>query len=206
MEFFTWLEHSGFAVTIKESAALYELPLVLHAIGMAILVGLSVAVYLRILGVAPHVPLGPMEKFFPIMFVGFWVNALSGVVLFSLYPVKALTNPGFFIKMGGVVLAVLLLRRIKQQVFGDAANLGTRPVPAKGKAMAAVAIVVWLVTITAGRLMAYHNIAGVERQSSLAVLIASIVLLLAGYAVIRGEGSSEPAHADTWFYRLVKGR
>jgi hypothetical protein len=44
MEVFTWLEHSGFAVTIKENAALYELPLGLHAIGMAALVGFSSAV------------------------------------------------------------------------------------------------------------------------------------------------------------------
>jgi hypothetical protein len=154
MEFFTWLEHSGFAVTIKENAALYELPLVLHAIGMAALVGFSSAVYLRILGVAPSIPLGPMEKFFPIMYVGFWVNALSGLVLFSLYPVKALTNPGFFVKMGGVVLAVLCLRRIKQQVFGNPANLGTKPLPVKDKMLAGIAILVWLVTITAGRLMA----------------------------------------------------
>jgi hypothetical protein len=206
MEFFTWLEHSGFAVTIKETAALYELPLVLHAIGMAALVGLSSAVYLRILGVAPGLPLGPMEKFFPFMFVGFWVNALSGVVLFSLYPKKALTNPGFFIKMGGVVLAVLCLRRIKQQVFGNPASLDTTPIPVKDKMLAGIALLVWLVTITAGRLMAYHGIAGVERQSSLAVLIVSIVMLLGGYAVIRGGSSSKPVHADTWFYRLVKGR
>jgi len=206
MEVFTWLEHSGFAVTIKENAALYEFPLVLHAIGMAALVGFSSAVYLRILGVAPGIPLGPMEKFFPVMYVGFWVNALSGLVLFSLYPVKALTNPGFFVKMGGVVLAVLCLRRIKQHVFDNPANLGTKPLPVKDKMLAGIGILVWLVTITAGRLMAYHGITGVERQSSLAVLIVSLVMLLGGYAVIRGGGSNQPVHADTWFYRLVKGR
>ena len=127
MAFLTWLEHSGFAMTVKQSAVLYELPLVLHAIGMAILVGLSTAVYLRILGFASSLPLAPMERFFPLMYAGFWINATSGVVLFSLYPIKAVTNPGFFIKMGGVVLAIVCLRRIKRQVFGNPAVLDTRP-------------------------------------------------------------------------------
>ncbi|MSO82439.1 MAG: hypothetical protein EXQ53_03970 [Acidobacteria bacterium] len=166
----------------------------LHAVGMAVLVGLSTAVYLRILGVAARLPLAPMEQFFPLMYAGFWVNALSGVVLFSLYPVKAVTNLGFFVKMGGVVLSVVCLRRIKQQVFGNPANLGTTPVPTKDKVLAATALFFWLVTITAGRLMAYHDIANVERQSSIAVLVVTVVLLLARYAVARRFGSSEPSH------------
>jgi hypothetical protein len=93
MECLTWLEHSGFAMTIKQSTVLYELPLVLHAIGMAILVGFSTAVYVRILGLASSVPLAPLERFFPVMYAGFWINAASGVLLFILYPIKAVTNP-----------------------------------------------------------------------------------------------------------------
>ena len=62
MEFFTWLDQSSLAMSIKESAVLYNIPLVLHAVGMAALVGLSTAVYLRILGVASALPLAPMER------------------------------------------------------------------------------------------------------------------------------------------------
>jgi hypothetical protein len=191
MEFLRWLQDSGFAVSIKESAVLYEIPLVLHAIGMAALVGFSTAVYLRILGFASRLPLAPMEQFFPIMYAGFWVNAISGVVLFSIYPIKAVSNPGFFVKMGGVVLAVVCLRRVKREVFGNPASLDSSAVPTKGKILAGAGLFVWLVTITAGRLMAYHGITGVERDSALAVLVVTAVMLLAGYAVARGLGSSE---------------
>jgi hypothetical protein len=193
MEFLAWLEHSGFATTVKESAVLYEIPLVLHAIGMAALVGLSTAVYLRILGFGSSLPLAPMEQFFPIMYAGFWVNAISGVVLFSLYPIKAVTNPGFFIKMSGVVLAVVCLRRIKRQVFGNPAVLDTRPVPARDKILAGTSLFVWLATITAGRLMAYHGIAGVEWATAFAVLVVTVVLVLAGFTAARilGGNSSQ---------------
>jgi dipeptide/tripeptide permease len=196
MQFLVWLEHSGFATTVKESAVLYEIPLVLHAIGMAALVGLSTAVYLRILGFGSSLPLAPMEQFFPIMYAGFWINALSGVVLFSLYPIKAVTNPGFFIKMTGVVLAVVCLRRIKRQVFGNPAVLDTRPVPTRDKILAGTSLFVWLATITAGRLMAYHGIAGVEWATAFAVLVVTVMLVLAGFAADRILGMSSPSHVN----------
>jgi hypothetical protein len=196
MQFLVWLEHSGFAMTVKQSSVLYEIPLVLHAIGMAILVGLSAAVYLRILGFASSLPLGPMEGFFPFMYAGFWINAASGVVLFSLYPIKAVTNPGFFIKMGGVLLAVVCLRRIKRQVFGNPAVLDTRPVPSGDKVLAGTALFVWLATITAGRLMAYHGIAGVEWAAAFAVSVVAVMLVLAGLVVARILGGSRPSQVD----------
>ena len=196
MEFLTWLEHSGFAMTIKQNAVLYELPLVLHAIGMALLVGFSTAVYLRILGFASSLPLAPMEQFFPVMYAGFWVNATSGLVLFSLYPIKAVSNPGFFIKMGGVVLAVVCLRRIKRQVFGNPALLGTTPAPLPDRILAGTALFVWLATITAGRLMAYHGIAGVEWASAFAVSVVTIVLACAGFVAARLYGANRPSSID----------
>jgi hypothetical protein len=184
MELFVWLENSGFATWVREGGYLwaYDVFLTSHAVGMAVLVGLSSAVYLRILGFAPGLPLAPMEKFFPVMYAGFWINAVSGVVLFVAYPVKAVTNPGFYIKMGGVVLAVVCIRRIKHQVFGKPANLGTRAVPGHGRILAGASLLIWVGTITAGRLMAYHDIANVERQTSVAALVATVVLLVGGYA------------------------
>jgi len=198
MDFFAWLEHSGFAMWIKESDSLlgYDLYLACHAIGMATLVGLSAAVALRILGCAPRLPLAPMEGFFPLMFAGFWINAVSGAVLFITYPVKAVTNPGFYIKMGGVVLAVVCLRRLRRQVFGNPVCLDTRPVPMNGKILAGALLFIWVGTITAGRLMAYHDIAGVEWGTSLAMLVVTGVMLLAGYAVVPLLGWSKPSQVD----------
>jgi len=185
MDLLRQLEHSGLAMLIKQDTALYEIPLVLHAVGMALLVGFSTGLYLRILGFAPSLPLRPMEQFFPVMYAGFWLNALSGVVLFSLYPVKAVSNPGFFVKMAGVVLAVVCLRRIKQQVFGDPAKPLDQRLPLADRVLAASAMFVWLVTVTAGRLMAYHGIAGVEWASALAVFVVSLLLVSAGALAVQ---------------------
>lgn len=185
MAFFDWLEHSAFSMWIKEPDNVwlgYDLFLASHAVGMAFLVGLSSAVALRILGFAPRVPLGPLEKFFPLMYAGFWVNAISGVVLFAIYPLMPLGNPGFYVKLSGVVLAVLCVRRIRRVVFGDPVCRGLAPVPLQGKALAGTLLFLWLIVITAGRLMAYHGIANVERQVALGMAFIVPALLAAGWA------------------------
>ena len=38
------------------------------------------------------------------MWAGFWVNAVSGVLLLIAYPTKALTNPLFYVKL--VLIAI----------------------------------------------------------------------------------------------------
>ena len=198
MEFFNWLQDSGFATWLREADVLwaYDLYLTSHAIGMAMVVGLSAAVALRILGFAPSLPLAPMENYFPFMFAGFWLNFGSGVVLFIAYPVRAVTNPGFYIKMTGVLLAFFCIRRIRRQVFGNPACLGTKPVPTNGKILAGTLLFIWWGTILAGRLMAYHDIADVERATSFAVLTATVVLLFAGFIGFRLWAWSKPLRQD----------
>ncbi len=73
----------------------YTLFLSLHTIGLAFLVGFNAAIGLRILGVAPGLPLAPMLKFFPFMVAGFSVNAVTGVVLLTTAPTDFLTNVVF---------------------------------------------------------------------------------------------------------------
>jgi len=189
MEFLYAIEHSNLAVAVKESAVLYDIPLVLHGLGMGILVGLSAAICLRILGVASELPLAPLEQFYPWMWFGFWVNAASGVTLYLLYPTKATVNPGFYIKLGAIATAVVLMRKIKAEVFGRAAARTSGP--ANGKTLAFSALVAWMVALTAGRLMAYHPSTPVELHSAFVVLLLS-VLMLAAYAAVR-RVRAEPA-------------
>ena len=199
MHFFDWLEHCAFSMWVKDPETLfgYNMYLSAHGVGMAILVGLSSAVALRILGFAPHVPLGPMERFFPVMFLGFWLNLISGVVLFIIYPLMPIRNPGFYIKIGFVLAAVVCLRKIRRQVFGNPACRGTEPVPTNGKVLAGALLVIWAVVITAGRLMAYHGVANVERQTTVAMLILVPVLLGLGWAGLRLFGKAPGSHAHS---------
>jgi hypothetical protein len=95
-----WIESTAFSDWIKSSPSLLAFPflLVLHAWGMDCSPELNAAMDLRILGFAPRVPLSAMVKFYPVMWIGFVINAIS--VCFSLLDThKALTNPVFYLKL-----------------------------------------------------------------------------------------------------------
>jgi hypothetical protein len=151
-------ENSAFGSWVRESSSLWAYPaiLFLHTVGLGFVAGISTAVDLRILGVARKLPLAPMEKFFPVMWLGFWINALSGTALLIADATTKLTNPVFYIKMSFVALAVVNMMLIRRRVFRDPA-IDTAPPASPARWLAATSIVFWMGAITAGRLMAYFG-------------------------------------------------
>jgi len=186
MAFFTWLEESAFSMWVKDPDTLfgYDLFLTSHAIGMALLVGFSTAVALRILGFAPGLPLKPMERLFPVLFLGFWINALSGLVLFVIYPTKPVANPVFYAKMAFILAAIVCIRKMRSVVFTTGSG-GEAVVTPKARALAGGLLFIWVGAITAGRLMAYHGIANVERQVTIAMALLITVVAGTAFAVNR---------------------
>ena len=156
MGLFIWLEHTRFAIWLHESESVFAFPMVLllHTIGMGLLVGLATVVNLRLLGCIPRVRLAPMLKLFPLMWLGFWINAVTGVLLLIADATNKLANPVFYIKLVLVALGVLSIIAIRSHVFRDPA-LDKAPISSNGKALAVASLVLWATAITAGRLMAY---------------------------------------------------
>ena len=154
--FFLWLESTSFSTWMREEPSIWAFPMILavHTIGMALIVGIGVALDLRILGVGRDVPIREMKRFFVPMWVGFWLNVFSGVALLVAYPTKALTNPVFYTKLGLIAIALVLFQTIRRRLFRDGAA-SANPLPARLRLLAAASIVCWASAITAGRLLAY---------------------------------------------------
>lgn len=151
-----WIESSAFSVWMRESPSILAFPafLSLHAIGMGLAAGINAALALRILGVGPGIPLDEMERFVPLMWAGFWMNAVSGVGLFLAYPTKALTNPVFSLKLALIALALVLVRAIGRRVFRDRVAHTEAGWPAVRR-LAMTSMACWAGAIIAGRLLAY---------------------------------------------------
>jgi hypothetical protein len=148
---FAWLESTAPRAWIVESISLFAFPGILaaHTIGLVFLAGLTAALDLRLLGVAPAIPPIALVRLVPVMWFGLWLNVLTGFALLLAYPTKALTNPVFYLKLsliaGGLLILRATLLRIRE---GPASSGGT-------KLLAAVSLVVWAAAIVAGRLLAY---------------------------------------------------
>ena len=156
MDFLLRLEQSGFSSWVKESDSLFAFPgiLLLHTVGMTLVVGVSIAIDFRILGLAPELPLEPLEKFISVLWVGFWINAATGVILVFINASSVLANPDFWVKLLLIVLALVNLRFLRQRIFLDP-HVDKRPLSTNDRMLAATSIICWLGAIVAGRLLAY---------------------------------------------------
>ena len=155
MNFLSMIEQSGFSTWVRESNSLLAYPsvLFLHTVGMGFVAGISALIDLRLLGCAPEVPLGDIKKVLPFMWAGFWLNLVTGIVLFMLDATTKSVSPVFWTKLGfiGLAIAVCMTQR---KIFGDPL-VDKRPINMNGKLLAFASIVCWMGAITAGRLLAY---------------------------------------------------
>jgi hypothetical protein len=119
MELLGALENSGFGIWVRESGSLWSYPTIifLHSLGLSFVVGLSVALDLRLLGCAPRLPLPAFKRLFPIMWFGFWINTLSGIALLIADASTMAVNPVFYVKMACIVGAVAIMVAIRRQVL-----------------------------------------------------------------------------------------
>lgn len=153
---FFWIETSALSVWSRESTSVLAFPtfLIVHAVGMALVAGMSAAIDLRILGFAPRVPLTRMRQFVPVIWAGFWICLASGTILLIAYPTKALTNPVFWVKLVFVAVGLVQLRLIDRRLLGNE-SLDTNPVPTSARRLAWVSLVCWAGAIGTGRFLAY---------------------------------------------------
>jgi hypothetical protein len=156
--YFYWIEHTALSTWLHESPSLLVFPtiLLLHTIGMGFLAGTNIAINLRLLGVASDMRISPMQKFYPFMWAGLWMNAATGVALVFAYPTQSLTNPVFYIKLTFIVLALATTLKIRKEVFRDPqSDVGL--VPRRWRILAGTSLLFWAGAITAGRLLPYTN-------------------------------------------------
>jgi hypothetical protein len=154
-DFLIWLETAALSTWLRESGSVWAYPTVLtaHTLGMAILVGANAALDLRLLGVAPQVPLGPMMGVFRALWTGAALSAVTGLLLFCADATTKGTTTVFFVKLACIASAVAIARVQRRTVYGEGADAAT--VTPAARVLAVASLVLWAGAITAGRFMAY---------------------------------------------------
>ena len=155
MAFLESLEQIGISTWMRESPSVFAYPtiLLLHVMGMAIVVGISSVINLRLLGVSPKTALQPLERLYPLMWSGFAVNAVTGTILLLASASMRLIDPAFYVKMVFIFGGVTVLQLTRSKVFRNLGPDGA--LPSSAKALAWTGLVCWLGAVTAGRLLAY---------------------------------------------------
>ena len=155
MALFRSLQNSAFTEWFLGSDSIWTYPtvLTLHTVGMAILVGASAVIHLRVLRVARDIPMPRLLPLYRFIWAGFAINLLSGLVLFVTEAADRIVDPVFYIKMGSIAAALWLGGIVKRRTIDShgAPDVAT----AFSRSIAAAALAFWTIAIVAGRLMAY---------------------------------------------------
>jgi uncharacterized membrane protein YhaH (DUF805 family) len=150
----TWLESTKIAVWLAESGSVWAFPtvLTLHTAGMAVLVGASWVLDLRLLGVSRRAPLSAYRWVFSASAIGLLVNVVTGALLFTKNATKWGTAIPFLVKMSFVIASVATLVPLRSYVLRNAAD---NEVSGNARLLAVASILAWTGAVTVGRLLAY---------------------------------------------------
>jgi hypothetical protein len=127
--------------------------LTLHTTGMAVLVGASWVLDLRLLGINRNVPLTAYRWVFRAVAIGLFVNLITGVLLFMKNATTLGTALPFLAKMAFVVASAATILPIRTYVLNSGA--GPSEISDRARMLAIASIVAWTAAVTAGRLLAY---------------------------------------------------
>lgn len=152
--FLVWLEATELADWVRMSIPGYPSMITAHAFGMAIMVGLSLVLDLRLLGWFAGIPLAALHRLLKVAWIGFAINSVSGAALFSAQATSYITDGVFMTKMLLVVLGAITAAVLQPQIAAAGSWTDGRT-PGGTRALAAISIVFWLGAIIMGRLTAY---------------------------------------------------
>ena len=155
MSAFQRLQQSAFTDWFLGSPSIWAYPtvLTLHTVGMAILVGASFVINLRVLQVSGLIPLHRLQPLYRFVWIGFTINLVSGLILFITEAEDRVVDPVFGVKMASIAVALALGVVVKRRAIDrmDAPQAAT----VQTRSLAAAALAMWTVAIVSGRLMAY---------------------------------------------------
>ncbi len=144
------LEETGLSIFLRESGLAFFTSLTLHSLAMAFVVGINIAISLRLLGVGEQQALPAFRKFLPLHWMACGLILASGIALLLAYPAKALTNPVFYLKLAALSMGLLITAWLHRGWLQDREL--TRP-----RLLATAALLCWCLTIGAGRFLAYTH-------------------------------------------------
>src|SRR3954468_14754412 len=118
-EFLLRLQESDIGVWVSAAPTLLAYPtiLMMHTVGLAMIVGPAWVLDVRLLGYGARLPVETLRGAFRIMWIGFFINATTGIALF----ISEADDKGlkwiFWVKLLSIALALVVTTRLRRAVF-----------------------------------------------------------------------------------------
>ncbi|HVN45571.1 MAG TPA: hypothetical protein VMT66_09975 [Steroidobacteraceae bacterium] len=165
MSALVWMKELPWVVAFRESSWVYPSVETVHGIGMGLLVGTLTVIDIRVLGGLRRLPLELLPKLSPFLWVGFVLNACSGVLMFMSDGPRLIDNWIFQAKMILIGLGLVIAWRLQRELAPASphARVPAGPPRVRGPAgtsqrmqlIAALSLLIWYAAIVAGRVTAF---------------------------------------------------
>jgi len=154
---FEWLEYSSLSIWVGESLWGYPIMLSLHAIGLAIVVGIFTMFNFRVLGLFESIEYSAFVDFFKLAWWGLLINTGSGVALFCSQATFYVTNTPFLVKISSIIIGSIIAFRIQSSLQLNAEKWDSKVTEpgSKDYLFAQSSLLLWACAIFGGRLIAY---------------------------------------------------
>ena len=153
---FEWLEMTPVAIWVGESLWGYPIMLGLHAVGLAIVVGIFVMRDLRLLGFFEGISYASLDSLRRLGWAGFVINAISGCFLFSSQATMFIESTPFLLKISMIFLAAICAAILQSRSHADAVQWdATGAAAGSVRSLAMLSTALWMGAIVSGRLVAY---------------------------------------------------
>src|SRR5215217_3669181 len=115
------LEQTSLGNFIHTSDSLLGFPLVLtvHVFGLCFIMGANTIVSMRLLGMVSTIPLQPLRRLFPYMWLGLILTILSGFALAVAAATTRLLNPILLFKLVVIAIAAPIMFRMQKKIFDN---------------------------------------------------------------------------------------
>jgi hypothetical protein len=150
-----WLEGSQASAWIRDELWGWPLALTLHAFGTAVVVGFALIIGLRLFGLFETISYGSLNRLFPVIWIAFGLQLLSGFALWMTKPTQYVTDVAFGLKIAFVVAGVVLTLYFQGAVRREAAAWEATGVSSRAVSFVAATLLVWCGVLITGRLTAY---------------------------------------------------
>lgn len=158
--FCLWLNDTGPATALRESLWMFPIVETIHVLAITLLAGSITILDLRLLGVLLRgVRVTTVARqVLPVVWTGFGILTVSGLLLFAAEAAKSYSNPAFRIKLALLVLAglnpVVYYRTVYRRIAEWDTSITT---PLTARLAGGTSIALWTAIIAAGRATAYFN-------------------------------------------------
>lgn len=154
----TWLQHTWWAVGIKESDLVFPLIEGSHILSLSFSVGMVMILDMRLLRISfRSQPVAQiMSQLMPWSMTGFSVMFVTGFLLFAAQAVKVYGNTFFRIKMILMLLAGLNALYYQVRYYPKMAEWEQSETPVGARIVAVLSLVLWIGVIACGRTTAYE--------------------------------------------------